>query len=219
MFYNSAAYIFVFADFKQHLPCLDSICQRAESTCHPTCRQYQPSVDKLTEIQRDTNVRHSSDANAVTKMVSDACQFIDCFNNCSRPLIVEKCGSGAANLQRDTVRKAFASVTNLLSSVDALPSSCHNLASPSSEDDSIQDRNATSTSRNTSVEKGTKATRKTGSVTDVRHRNFNEQTTESNLLLESEAILSLNSGAVAQLHVRYYFWLTVAVLHLVTRFL
>jgi len=203
-------------DFKQHLPCLDSICQSAESTCHPTCRQYQPSVDKLTEIQRDTQIRQSSDAMAVTKMVSDACEFIDCFNDCSRPLIVEKCGSGAADLQRDTVRKAFASVTNLLSTVDALPNSCHNLASP------IEDaKNVTSTtSRNVTVQQTTvKATRRSGNVADVSRRgNLNNanavQTGDSNLSLESEMIL--NSGAIEKFSVHYALLVIMA---LIIRFL
>jgi len=143
------------------------------------------------------NVRQSYGVPAVTKIVSDACEFIECFNTCSHPLIVSKCGADAADLQRDTVKKAFASITTLLSNVgaseNAMPNSCQTLALASDEieyDEEFTNENITTS--NSIAKHSGKAM-----VEQVQ-----KGTTETNVVSENEAMFS--SSDQRKLSVTYF---------------
>lgn len=176
-----------FEDFKKHLPCLDSNCEFIEKSCQPSCRQYLTSVNQLTELQRDMNARQSYGAPAITKIISDACGFIECFNKCSRPVIVDKCGPDAADLQRDTVKKAFASISNLLSNIDddedALPNSCASLILPPPQGQQ-EDLRFT---ENATLPTFTKSSKKS-QATKEQGQQMDGEATEMNIFLENEAI-------------------------------
>jgi len=100
-------------DFRKHGPCMDKAGKEIDQICGEKCKEYGESVQKLEKLTEADNVEDYEDDN-VNALLSQTCNFVDCLMQCDQPIMAEKCGKAAADLERDTVRVAFRSLSDVL---------------------------------------------------------------------------------------------------------
>lgn len=76
-------------------------------------------------------MRYFYSADDMRDILSETCQWIECYSNCETPAIRTNCGELAVEIRLGAVQKLYASLKNLdylVTGGKAMPESCKKLA-------------------------------------------------------------------------------------------
>jgi len=123
-----------YQDFLNNLRCMHKLDTTTASQCSPRCRRYEAAVNRTVQLGRQPSLRYLYSSSELQAMISGTCQWVQCFMDCSVPMIRSVCGTTAADLSTGLIQRMFASADNSAQISNGgqsiLPASCRRLAQP-----------------------------------------------------------------------------------------
>jgi len=118
-------------DFRKYGKCMDKAGKEIDEICTDQCSSYESGMKKLENLTKEnTNIDY--DEYDISDLLNQSCLYVGCLIQCDQPIMKQKCGQGAADLELDTIQVAFESLDDIMASTtgdgDLWPDSCEKLA-------------------------------------------------------------------------------------------
>jgi len=95
-----------YEDFRKYGPCMNESSEVSDQICEDQCEIYGNETEVLANITH-ANITYEFDGDEIRLMLNETCLFISCLVDCDTPILSQRCGPVAADLERETVRRSF----------------------------------------------------------------------------------------------------------------
>jgi len=105
-----------FKNFPKLYPCINKTCEEVDYFCAAKCQRNRLSnADKLIQLLQEEGRLSQIDEQTPMVIYAETCSYLNCYDNCSKPLQTDKCGKEAAELESAIISRFISSTTNLIS--------------------------------------------------------------------------------------------------------
>jgi len=117
-----------FKSFPQVYPCIEKTCSQVDQVCSVTCNSSRDNAKQILNMDKFHPGRPPIIAvDKSNKFLGDACNYIDCYNRCMKPLLKEKCDQATADLESDIISQTKTAILKLTSAFGGqIPDVCKN---------------------------------------------------------------------------------------------